>query len=127
MNISERAFRTLLDKHPLLCASGLSDPGVCETPGLDFDAERHRLESAYDEFSLCCDWLLECTPLKHVSFVSPVSNALVLRVGEYFGSAVSHGALVAAVLYLRIPHHHLPDSPNLKVGISLRSPTLVED
>lgn len=127
MNISERSFRTLLDKHPHLCASGLADPGLCDSMGLDFVVNRQQLEKAFDDFSLCCDWLLECTPLKHVSFVSPTSNALVSRVGEHCGRAVSHGALVAAVLYLRLPCHHLPDSPNLKVGISLRSPPLAHD
>ena len=124
MHITEQSFHKLLRDHPHLCAAGLAGPDLCRKLHLDFAAERRRLEEAFAEFAACCDWFLDCTPLKHVSFVSPLSRDLTAHVEKQSGIPASNGAVVAAVLHLRIPQRQLPDSPDIKVGISLRSPTL---
>lgn len=118
MNVSESSFRKLLTNHPNLCSAGFGDPQAA-----GFPPERRRLEDAFEEFALCCDWLLDCIPLKHVSFVSPVSSDLLPLIAD---KPVSNGVLIAAVLHMRIPCQPLPDSPNARIGISRRSPALGE-
>lgn len=124
MNVSVQSFRKILDNEPDLCACGFAPQALCTKLGIDFALERRRLEDSFEEFSFCCEWLLDCTPLKHVSFVSPVSSDLLSHIEKDSGPPVSNGAFIAAVLHMRIPHHPLPGSPNVRVGISLRSPAL---
>lgn len=124
MNVSQKFFRQVLLNFPNLCAAGLAGPDFCRQARIDFDSERRRLEEAFSEFAACCDWLLDCTPLKHVSFVSPISAELTASVEKEAGIPVSNGALIAAVIHMRIPHQHLPDSPDARIGISRNSPAL---
>lgn len=124
MNISERAFEGLLEQYPHLGAHGLADPALCQQLQVDFAGERERLVNSFHEFAFCCDWLLDCTPLKHVSCLAPNSTGLAAIVAKRYGAFVPNGALVAAVLYLRLPHRELDDSPDIRVGISTRSPAL---
>lgn len=126
MNPSEQSFRIFLERNPHLCASGLASPDLCRQLQLDFAGERQRLKSSYDDFALCCDWLLDCTPMRRVSCVAPASSVLRSHIEKKLGLPVCHGALVAAVLFLRIPHHQTEGSVDVRVGISLRSPTLYE-
>ena len=116
---SESAYHRLLEKHPRLCASGLAGTGLD-----DFALERQRLEGAFAEFALCCEWLLDCTPMRRVSCVAPWSGELRVHIERQTGSAISVGALIAAVFYLRLPYHHPDDSPEVRIGISVRSPAL---
>ena len=124
MLINNEAFQKIIRKHPNLCALGLFDGETCGQVGADFKAERQRLEDAFDAFALCCDWLLDCTPLKHVSCVAPESTTLCRLVEERFSVGIIPGALIAAALHLRFPTQPIIDTPNIKIGISSRSPTL---
>jgi len=124
MSPSEPSFQAFLEKNPQLCASGLAGPDLCQQLRLDYAGERLRLRESFADFTLCCDWLLDCTPMRRVSCVAPSSLELVDHVKRFSGVSVSNGALIAAVLYLRIPHHRPADSLEVRVGISLRSPTL---
>lgn len=126
MNPNEQSFQTFLEKNPQLCASGLAGPDLCRQLQLDYAGERQRLKAAFSDFALCCDWLLDSTPMRRVSCVAPTSSALASRIAKKLGIPVCHGALVAAVLFLRIPHHQPDGSPDVRVGISVRSPTLSE-
>lgn len=121
MNVSESSYRKLLTNHPNLCFDGFGVPNAS-----GFPPERRRLEDSFQEFALCCDWLLDCIPLKHVSFVSPVTADLLPLIEKHTGTPVSNGALIAAVLHMRIPCQPLPDSNNARIGISRRSPALGE-
>ncbi len=125
MNVSEASFQKVLQKNPTLCMSGLVSAEFGRELRIDFRGERLGLESAFEDFALCCDWLLDCTPLKRVSFVAPASSILASHIGKQLDRPVPNGALIAAVLHMRLPAHPLPDSPDVLVGISLRSPTLV--
>jgi hypothetical protein len=124
MNVSVQAFRRILQEEPALCARGLAESVGSDCQGASFELERRILEESFDEFAVCCDWLLDCTPLKHVSFVSPVSSDLLGPIEKESGRSVSNGALIAAVLHMRIPHRPLAGSCDVRVGISLRSPAL---
>jgi hypothetical protein len=124
VNPSEPSFQNFLAKNPQLCASGLAGPDLCRQLQLDYAGERQRLKSAYGEFALCCDWLLDCTPMRRVSCVAPASSVLSGHIEKTAGTPICHGALVAAVLFLRIPYHRPEGSVEVRVGISLRSPTL---
>jgi hypothetical protein len=126
MNASEASFQKVLLKNPALCMMGMVSAESGKDRRIDFEGERRRLEGAFDEFAFCCDWLLDCTPLKRVSFVAPPSNILAPHIEKKTGRLVSNGALIAAVLHMRIPFHPLPGSPDVLVGISLRSPTLAD-
>jgi hypothetical protein len=64
--------------------------------------------------------------MRRVSCIAPASSALTSHITKKLGTPVCHGALVAAVLFLRIPHHQPEGSTEVRVGISLRSPTLNE-
>jgi len=126
MNPNEQSFQAFLEKNPQLCASGLAGPDLCRQLQLDYEEERQRLKAAFGDFALCCDWLLASTPMRRVSCVAPTSSALTNRLAKKVGAPVCHGALVAAVLFLRISHHQPDGSPDVRVGISVRSPTLNE-
>lgn len=121
---SERSFQAFLEKNPHLCATGLAGPEFCQQLQLDYEGERNLLKSAFDDFVRCCDWLLDSTPMRRVSCVAPTSSSLVGHLAKKSGQPVCHGALVAAVLFLRIPYHHPEGSAEVRVGISVRSPTL---
>lgn len=116
---SEPAFRKLLAKHPRLGASGLSGTTAPEPA-----TEQERLQKAYAEFALCCEWLLDCTPMGRVSCVAPWSSELRTHIERQAGVRICHGALIAAVLHLRLPYHHPDGSSDVRVGISVRSPAL---
>jgi hypothetical protein len=118
---TEPAYRLFLEKHPQLCAGGLTGSGTADSA-----EERRRLEGAFAEFALCCDWLLECTPMRRVSCVAPWAAELRGHIERQTGTAVSLGALIAAVLFLRLPHHQPDGSCDVRVGISVRSPTLCQ-
>ena len=122
MLINNAAFLKILKKHPELCALGLA--GTDSQLTADFQTERQRLEEAFDAFALCCDWLLDCTPLKHVSCVAPESTTLQKLVEQRFATEIPHGALIAAALHLRFPTQPIIDTCHIKVGISSRSPNL---
>jgi len=124
MNPDEQAFKALLEKNPKLCACGIASPELCRSLLLDFEKERQRLRSAYDDFLRCCDWLLESTPMRRVSCVAPTGSSLASYLEKTQGTPVCLGSMVAAVLYLRIPHHHPEGSADVRVGISVRSPNL---
>lgn len=126
MNPSEKSFQSLLNKNPQLCACGMADPDLCRQLQLDYEDERTRLKAAFSDFVLCCDWLLDSTPMRRVSCVAPTSAVLTSRLAKKHGTRVCHGALVAAVLFLRIPYHQPDGSLDVRVGISVRSPTLNE-
>lgn len=121
---SKQSFLAFLEKNTNLCASGLADPELCRRLELDYQAERERLKAAYDDFANCCDWLLDSTPMRRVSCVAPASSDLVDHLAKKIGAPICQGALVAAVLFLRIPYHHPEGSAAVRVGISVRSPTL---
>ncbi len=124
MNVNAASFEKVLGKNPTLCERGLLGP---EAQGDSaFCAERDCLASAFDEFALCCDRLLDCTPLRRVSFVAPPSSALAAHFSKQIGRSISNGALIAAVLHMRLPIHRLPDSTDVLVGVSLRSPILAD-
>jgi hypothetical protein len=116
---TESAYRRFLEKQPQLAASGLAGS---ETSG--FAKERQRLEGSFAEFALCCDWLLDCTPMRRVSCVAPWSGELRSVIERQTGTAIPVGALIAAVLFLRLPHYHPDGSTEVRVGISVRSPAL---
>jgi len=116
---TESAFHRFLEKHPQLAANGLSAPEAAS-----FACERQRLEASFADFALCCEWLLDCTPMRRVSCVAPWSGELRAHIERQTGSAVSPGALIAAVLFLRLPYHRPDDSAEVRVGISVRSPAL---
>jgi len=126
MTPNEQSFQTFLEKNPQLCASGLAGPDLCRQLQLDYEGERQRLKAAFNDFAICCDWLLDSTPMRRVSCVAPTSSELTSRIEKKLGLPVCHGALVAAVLFLRIPHHQPDGFPDVRVGISVRSPTLTE-
>lgn len=121
---SEQSFLAFLEKNPNLCASGLAGAELCQKVQLDYQRERERLQAAYEDFTRCCNWLLDSTPMRRVSCVAPTSSGLAGHVAKLFGTPICHGALVAAVLFLRIPYHQPEGSPEVRVGISVRSPTL---
>lgn len=124
MTPSEQSFLAFLEKNPTLCACGLAGPELCRQLQLDYQGERKRLQAAYVDFARCCDWLLDSTPMRRVSCVAPVSSAMVDHLAKKIGIPICHGALVAAVLFLRIPYHQPEGSAEVRVGISVRSPTL---
>jgi len=124
MTPSEQSFLAFIEKNPTLCAIGLAGPELCRKLQLDFQVERKRLQAAYADFTRCCDWLLDSTPMRRVSCVAPASSDLVEHLTKKNGGPICHGALVAAVLFLRIPYHHPEGSAEVRVGISVRSPTL---
>jgi len=126
MTPNEQSFQAFLEKNPQICACGLAGPELCRQLQLDYEKERQRLKAAFNNFALCCDWLLDSTPMRRVSCVAPTSSTLAEHVAKKLNAPVCHGALVAAVLFLRIPHHQPEGSAEIRVGISVRSPTLSE-
>lgn len=124
MTPSPDQFRQFLERQPRLCAAGLADSDNPTLPDGVFRGERAALLAAYPAFSACCLWLLDCTPMSRVSCVAPNATTLRERIAKEAAMPIPLGAVIAAVLYLRLPWHRPEGSSDIRVGISVRSPAL---
>ena len=96
----------------------------CRFFKLGFDNSRSQLLDAYDDFSACCTWLSGCRFDDYATHYSPGSERLLNQANKMLGRTLPHGALIAAVLYLDLPHIMPGNSPGLAVGVSRFCPRL---
>ncbi len=124
MVCSEDDYRTFVRKIPNLCANGMVTPEYCRFFKVDFNTSRQQLLAAFDEFNACCHWLSGCRFDDYATHHSPGTDRLLNKIRNATGRSLSHGALVAAVLYLELPHVMPGNSPGLSVGVSRFCPRL---
>ena len=117
-------FRQFVEKFPNLCASGIVTSDYCRLFKLDFHGSRQQLIDAYKDFIACCDWLSGCRYDDYATHYSPGTDRLLAKIRLSLGRTIPHGALVAAVLYLELPHVMPGNSPGLAVGVSRFCPRL---
>lgn len=115
---SRGEYQQFVEKISNLCADGMVTSEYCRFFKVDFDGSRQRLFDAYDDFAACCSWLSGCRFDDYATHYSPGTDRLLARVNQSLGRTVSHGSLVAAVLYLDLPHVMPGNSPGLSVGVS---------
>lgn len=121
---SKEEFRTFVNRFPNLCASGMVSSDYCRFFKINFDDSRQRLLEAYDDFSACCNWLAGCRYDDYATHHSPGTDRLLDKVRAFLGREIPHGALIAAVLYLELPHVMPGNTPGLSVGVSRFCPRL---
>ena len=115
---SKHDFLTFVDQVPNLCASGLVTDEYCRLFKLDFADSRSELSGSFADFSACCRWLDKCRMDDYATHYSPTSDQVLRKISTCLGRKISHGALVAAALYLDLPRVMHGNSPGLSIGIS---------
>jgi hypothetical protein len=122
MAVTEQEFFNIIDTNPMLCSWGWWAPIAARTMKLDYDFERDFLRGQFKEFAFCVDWLnTRCTPIKTASTNSPTTRTLQQIAKNECPGYVGNGAMLAAVIYCRIPYKPTDDDPNPSVAISLKS------
>jgi hypothetical protein len=111
-------FETFVGNVPNLCASGLVTNDYCRLFKLDFPASRQELADSFSDFHDCCCWLNSCRMDGYATNFSPTSEQVLRKINISLGRSISHGVLVAAVLYLGMPRVMHGNSPGLSIGIS---------
>ena len=101
-----------------LCVDGMVTSEYCRFFKIDFNSSRSQLLESYDDFSACCNWLSGCRFDDYATHYSHGSDRLLSQLNIALGREVSHGALIAAVLYLDLPHVMPGNSPGIAVGVS---------
>lgn len=88
--------------------------------------DREALSQRFEEFCICCKWLLLC---KYRKTMNPrnTSYGLKHRVENHFGTYITNGTFIAAIIHLGIPYEIIYGSPNIKVGISMKLPPLLNN
>ncbi len=101
-----------------LCGDGMVTSEYCRFFKIDFNSSRSQLLESYADFSACCSWLSGCRFDDYATHYSPGSDRLLSQLNKALGRPVPHGALIAAVLYLELPHVIPGTSPGIAVGVS---------
>lgn len=105
----------------------ITDVGLVyqSTPDNYYD-RRKDLESRYDEFKTCCEWIEKFRFLptekqfrKYVQVQRYNSYYLKHLVEKWSGSYISNGAFIAAVKFLNIPFKPIWGTPDVSVTIFL--------
>ena len=115
---SREEFREFVQRISDLCVEGIVTADYCRFFKVDFDSSRNLLLDSYEDFSDCCTWLSGCRYDEYATHHSPGTDRLLVRVNKALGRSIPHGALIAAVLFLDLPHVTPGNSPGLAVGIS---------
>lgn len=121
---SRDEFQKFVERISNLCADGMVTPDYCRLFKVDFSESRNRLVAAYEDFVACCNWLSGCRFDDYATHFSPGTERLLAKVNRKLGRQIVHGALIAAVLYLELPHIMPGNSPGLSVGVSRFCPRL---
>jgi|GEM_PF-1595066 len=115
---SKNEFEKFVGHVPNLCADGLVTNDYCRLFKLDFAESRQELSASYSDFLDCCRWLKKCRMDEYATHFSPASEQVLRKIVTSLGRDITHGVLVAAVLYLDLPHVMHGKSPGLSIGIS---------
>lgn len=115
---SENEYRQFVEGISGLGTEGFVSAEYCEMFNIDFPASRQILSDSYQEFVTCCDWLNGCRFNDYATHFSPDSLRIKEKVESNSGRSVSNGSLIAAVMFLTLPHVTLGNSPNISIGIS---------
>jgi len=115
---SSEEYQHFVGRISNLCVDGMVTSDYCRFFKVDFASSRQLLLDSYTDFSDCCTWLSGCLFDDYATHYSPGSERLLARVNSALGRNIHHGALIAAVLYLDLPHVMPGNSPGLAVGVS---------
>lgn len=132
MTCNQKEYQKFVSHFPNLCMHGLTSTEHCRLFKLDFESSRQQLTSSYQDFLDCCRWLSKCRMDDYATHFSPTSDQVLQRINSCLGREVAHGVVVAAVLFLELPHVMHGSSPGLSIGISrfcshyLRSSTMAK-
>ena len=93
----------------------------------DYQKRREDLESRYDEFKLCCEWIekyrFHPTEKQYKKFVQVQtyhSYFLKHLVERWSGKYISNGAFIAAVKFIKLPFRQIYGTPDISVAIFLK-------
>lgn len=115
---SENDYRQLIEGISDLCCEGFVSTEYCKMFNINYESSRTQLLNAYQEFVTCCSWLSECRFNDYATHFSPDSMRIKSKIDTNSGRLVSNGSLIAAVMYLDLPHVTLGNSPNIAIAIS---------
>ncbi|MCF6177866.1 MAG: hypothetical protein L3J63_00555 [Geopsychrobacter sp.] len=121
---SKEEFRNFVEHVPNLCVNGLVSSDYCRFFKVDFYSSRNLLLETYEDFIACCNWLSGCRFDDYATHFSPGSDRLLARLNSTFDHPMQHGTLIAAVLFMELPHVIPGNSPGLTVGVSRFCPRL---
>lgn len=106
----------------------ITDMGlIYETTPDDYSQKRKELESRYEEFKACCDWIekykfhpTEKQFRKYVQVQTYTSYYLKHLVEKWSGKYISNGAFIAAVRFMDIPSRPIYGTPDISVTLFLK-------
>ena len=130
-------FLKALEKEPYLidfgirCSSHVDWKKSMEENNAIFLEQRNTfVDTGYERFSVCCEWLQGCTQRKTVntSFSSYILKEMVevwaKKTGRD-GNYVSNGAFIAAAIHMGFDWKPDFDSPDVRFNISGKSPAII--
>lgn len=117
-NCSESEYRQFVDRIADLCSEGFASDEYCKLFHVDFAASREELLNAYQGFVTCCNWLNGCSFDDYATHFSPDSQRVKAKIEASSGRPILNGSLIAAVMFLDLPHVMLGNSPNISIAVS---------
>lgn len=118
-----KRFEEIVNSIPDLVDQGIANKFFCRRFNMEYPQSKTLLlsDECYESFQNCVSWLKEnCLPTKTITKNAPSSKTLQ-QIAKYPVYA-SHGAMIAAIIYLGYPYLIQDDSPNVLVGVDRRSP-----
>jgi len=117
MSVTMNDLAAVMEKEPYLSSYGIE----CRSKGQRYERNRNvLLESGFNGFRICCEWLSRCATRKTINTRIGTSYTLKELVEEWAGCHVTNGAFIAAVIHMGIPHKCEADFVNIHVGLSSR-------
>ena len=106
----------------------ITDIGLMpETAADEYQKRRKELETRYEEFKLCCEWIekfrffpTEKQFIKNVQVQTYSSYYLKHLVEKWSGKYISNGAFIAAVRFMKIPFRPIYGTPDISITIFLK-------
>lgn len=88
-------FMKILENNPALCVHGL-----CDSLQKNYQANRKSLETSYDTFLICFEWLAEENVKEQGKISSLSSIELKHEIESQCGQFIPHGTVLAAAIFL---------------------------
>jgi len=111
----------------LISLEKITDVGlIYEAVPEDYHEKRKNLESRYDEFKLCCEWIekyrFHPTKKQFKKFVQVQTyNSYYLKhlVERWSGKYIPNGAFIAAVKFFKLPFRPIYGTPDISITVFL--------
>ena len=125
--MSQDIFKEILQKEPALSFIGFDNP----LNNGQFKKNREALENGFEEFQICCDWLLKHRTkvkkrdIKNYNYLRFHYNSFFLThsIERWAGRNISNGAFIASLIYFDIAYKPIYGTPDISIYLALSKTT----